>query len=75
MEECLYIAVHIAYHQSPHVVFITRCVVNPERVELIDETRRGTTQKIPDIHDNTSVNILSKYFSDNADTVVNLVNA
>ena len=65
----------IAYHQSPHVVFITRFVVNPERVELIDETRRGTTQKIPDIHDNTSVNILSKYFSDNADTVVNLVNA
>ena len=61
--------------QSPHVVFITRFVVNPERVELIDETRRGTTQKIPDIHDNTSVNILSKYFSDNADTVVNLVNA
>ena len=52
--------------QSPHVVFITRFVVNPERVELIDETRRGTTQKIPDIHDNTSVNILSKYFSDNA---------
>ena len=51
---------------SPHVVFITRFVVNPERVELIDETRRGTTQKIPDIHDNTSVNILSKYFSDNA---------
>ena len=48
------------------MVFITRFVVNPERVELIDETRRGTTQKIPDIHDNTSVNILSKYFSDNA---------
>ena len=57
------------------MVFITRFVVNPERVELIDETRRGTAQKIPDIHDNTSVNILSKYFSDNADTVVNLVNA
>ena len=52
-----------------------RSLSNPERVELIDETRRGTTQKIPDIHDNTSVNILSKYFSDNADTVVNLVNA